>query len=69
MIVLGLIVDDGVISKGHRNAIFSEEYKFVGCGVGILSDKIIGVINMSESRLKEKAYSGNVATSTTNLTR
>jgi hypothetical protein len=67
MIVLGLIIDDGVTSRGHRTSIFNPEYKFIGCGVGILSGKVVGVINMSQAKLKEKPSCGNVSTSTTNL--
>ncbi len=67
MIVLGLIIDDGVTSRGHRNSIFNPDYKYIGCGVGYLSGKIVGVVNMSQAKLKEKLTQGHVSTSTTNL--
>ena len=47
MIVLGLIVDDGIKTKGHRNAIFNVNYKYIGCSVAMLSDKVAGVLNLS----------------------
>ena len=52
MIVLGLIIDDGVTSRGHRNSIFNQDYKYIGCAVGCLSGKMVGVINMSQSKLR-----------------
>lgn len=28
--LLNLIVDDGVANRGHRRALFSKEYKYIG---------------------------------------
>ncbi len=52
--VLGLIIDDGVSSRGHRKAIFSPTYRYVGCQSGVQNDKIISVFNLAENSLKVK---------------
>ncbi len=31
MTILGLLIDDGVLDKGHRKTIFNPSYQFVGC--------------------------------------
>ena len=47
MIVIGLIIDDGIKTKGHRNAIFNSDYRYIGCAVANLADKAVGVLNLS----------------------
>jgi hypothetical protein len=31
MTVLGLLIDDGVLDKGHRKTIFNPSYQYIGC--------------------------------------
>ena len=45
--VLGLIIDDGVVDRGHRKTIFNPQYRFIGCKSAIQADKIITVFNLT----------------------
>lgn len=47
MTVLGLIVDDGVVDRGHRKTIFNPEYRFIGCKSENQGDKLITVFNLT----------------------
>ncbi len=49
--LLNLIVDDGVANRGHRRALFSKEYKYIGMQFFEREDKIYSVISMSQSNL------------------
>lgn len=47
MMVLGLIVDDGISDRGHRNTIFNENYKYVGYAYQTQADKAISVFTIT----------------------
>lgn len=47
MTILGLIIDDGVLDRGHRNTIFNPLYKFIGCKSEHQEDKIVTVFNVT----------------------
>lgn len=55
--VLGLIVDDGVVDRGHRKTIFSPDYRFVGYKSQLQNDKLISVFNLTENRLQLRGQS------------
>ena len=49
--VLGLIVDDGVPSRGHRRNIFSKEIGYIGLYSAVQGDKVITVMNFHSENL------------------
>lgn len=42
--ILWLVIDDGVVDRGHRNSVFDKEFKFYGSATRINNDKIITFI-------------------------
>ena len=50
--VLGLIIDDGVPNRGHRNAKFSSDYNFIGSSSRKSGSKVITVIDFHSKDLK-----------------
>ena len=51
--ILALIIDDGVPSRGHRKAVFSENYRHIGASSReSKDDKIITVINYHSDEVK-----------------
>lgn len=49
--VLGLIVDDGVLNRGHRKNIFSKDYRYIGIHSKLKGDKIKTVMNFTSDDL------------------
>lgn len=50
--VLGLIIDDGVSSRGHRENIFSSDYEYIGIYSVLQGDKIKTVMNFHSDDLE-----------------
>ena len=49
-----MIIDDGVIDRGHRKTIYNSAYRYIGCKTEIQNDKIITVFNLTENKLSPK---------------
>jgi uncharacterized protein YkwD len=49
--LLNLLVDDGVSNRGHRKALFSKDYRYIGVDFIVSEDKIYSVISLSQSNL------------------
>lgn len=52
--VLGLIIDDGVPDRGHRDNIFSPNMNYIGMCAKVQNDKIITVMNFHSQDLPLK---------------
>lgn len=50
--MLNLIIDDGVNNRGHRKALFSNDYKYLGVDFIVSQDKIYSVLAMSQTNLE-----------------
>jgi uncharacterized protein YkwD len=57
--VTGLIIDDGVQSRGHRKNIFSKDFQYVGISSRNQGDKIITVIDFHSTNLELKDGTNN----------
>jgi uncharacterized protein YkwD len=49
--MLNLLIDDGVSNRGHRRALFSNDYRYIGVDFVVSQDKIYSVIAMSQSNI------------------
>ena len=47
MTILGLIVDDGVVDRGHRKTIFNPQYRHIGCKSEVQGERVITVFDLT----------------------
>ena len=47
--VLGLIIDDGISGREHRNTIFNPVFRYVGWSTGKYQEKIVTIFNLLEN--------------------
>lgn len=47
MTILGLIVDDGVVDRGHRKTIFNPQYGYIGCKSEVQNERVITVFDLT----------------------
>lgn len=66
--LINLIVDDGVANRGHRRALFSKDYKYIGADFIESEGQIFTVIAMTQANLEMiQAEPQSIATSTSHL--
>lgn len=59
--ILGLIIDDGVVDRGHRKTIFNADYRYIGSKTEVQGDKLITVFNLTENRLLIRNQSSSLS--------
>ena len=57
MTILGLIVDDGVVDRGHRKTIFNPQYRHIGCKSEVQGERVITVFDLTENKLHIRSNS------------
>lgn len=66
--LINLIVDDGVNNRGHRRALFSKDYKYIGADFIEKDGQIFTVIAMTQANLEMiQTQPKSIATSTSHL--
>lgn len=50
--IVNLIVDDGVNNRGHRRALFSKDYRYIGADFTEKNGQIFTVIAMTQANLE-----------------
>lgn len=68
MALVNLIVDDGVANRGHRRALFSKDYKYIGADCLEADGQVYSVIALTQANLELiQAEPQSIATSTSHL--
>jgi hypothetical protein len=66
--LVNLIVDDGVSNRGHRRALFSKDYRYIGADFIESDQQIFTVIAMTQANLEMiQTEPQSIATSTSHL--